>query len=713
MRRTDGGTGRQSIVVMRFDAARRVDGDGFLVMQCLSRGLLICREVRRTRLHGDFPEIRFRGVGDLRHTHDTIPARVGRAAGDRVLFLRAVLPRLFTHIVRADGRLAVCRHGRTVTDGDFRRGVDGVPRVRAGAAVAARADGLDLIVSSVFMIRRNLRAARLDLDVLPDRGFCLMIHLDTDDSDRSIDDAAASGDGMRVSIVVIRRHRHRRAGDELVRRRERCPVSDGDMRGVFGLDLCYGHPHAADADARRGRERGYLRCVFRRKGNGFPRELRVLPDLGRDIHCRRKVCARPGAAENACRCSECIRIHRGLGIRRDSESFIRLHFALVLALLVSDARLQRAGDIRCDDSTIQRAVERHRGPGHIRRQRAVIVRRDGNILRVDGIRIAKERRDSTLVRPCPDRSLPGHAAGDGSPCDVFIKVVRGFCGNGKILPCRHRRRLVHERLCLRVCMQYADGRADARHRAARETAHDVLHGEMVICFDSDITRRRDDRPVSDLRKRAFLACAARRLRYESRTEARLHFSKRLRVIRIDGFARVLIDVRKFLIHPAVKADGLSILARFARERLLVFFGHGTADAIDGNAARKAERANGSRNRIRHDAMHIVFRFDGHAAARCDLVPIAEESIRLRLNISHIDGCADRRTAGAGRRGDGVLHFLDFMRRRERDILRSILAVAGLLVNLHARIRVCLRDRGEVHHIRRAREADIGAARRLQ
>ena len=112
-------------------------------------------------------------------------------------------------------------------------------------------------------------------------------------------------------------------------------------------------------------------------------------------------------------------------------------------------------------------------------------------------------------------------------------------------------------------------------------------------------------------------------------------------------------------------------------------------------------------------MHIVFRFDGHAASRCDLVSIAEEGIRLRLDISHIDGCADRRTAGAGRRGDGVLHFLDFMRRRERDILRAILAVAGLPVDLHARIRVCLRDRGEVHHIRRTRKAGIRAARRLQ
>ena len=373
VRRTDGGTRRQRIVVMRFDAARRVDGDGFLVMQGLSRSLLFRRQVRSACLHGDFPEIRFRGVGDLRHAHDAIPARVGRAAGDRVLFLRAVHPHLFANVIRADGGLPVRRHTRAVTDGDFRRGVDGVPRVRPGAAVAARTDGLDLIVSSVFMIRGNLRAARLDLDVLPDRGFCLMIHLNTDDSDRSIDDAAASGDGMRVSIVVICRLVHRRAGDELVRRRERCPVSDGDTRNIFGLNLCYGHPHAADTDARRGRERGHLRCIFCRKGNGFPGELRVLPDFRRDIDSGRKVCARPRAAENACRCAECIRIHLCLGIRRHRERIICLHFARVAAFVVSDARLRRAGDICRDDRAIQRSVERHRGPGHIRFQRAVIV----------------------------------------------------------------------------------------------------------------------------------------------------------------------------------------------------------------------------------------------------------------------------------------------------------------------------------------------------
>ena len=291
--------------------------------------------------------------------------------------------------------------------------------------------------------------------------------------------------------------------------------------------------------------------------------------------------------------------------------------------------------------------------------------------------------------------------------------MRGLGGNGKILSCRHRRRLIHERFRLRIRIQYADGRTGTRRRAARETAHDVLRRERVIRMDFDIARRVDDRAVSDLCERAFLARGARRLGRKGFAKARFHLIKRCRVIRTDRFAGAFVDLRKLLIHPAVEADGLAILTRLARERLLVFRRHRAADVIDRDTARKSHKTDGGRDRIRHDVMHIVFRFDGHAAARGDLVFIAEEGIRLRLDISYIDGCADRRTAGAGRRGDGVLHFLDFMRRRERDILRAILAVAGLLVDLHARIRVCLRDRGEVHHIRRARETGIGAARRLQ
>ena len=332
---------------------------------------------------------------------------------------------------------------------------------------------------------------------------------------------------------------------------------------------------------------------------------------------------------------------------------------------------------------------------------------------MDGIRIAKKRRDGTLVRPCPDRSLPSYAAGDGSPRDIFLKIVRGLCRNGKILSCRHLRCLVHERFRLRIRIQYADGRTGTCRRAARETAHDVLHGERVIRMDFDIARRIDGGAVSDLCERAFLARAARRLGRKSLAKARFHFIQRCRVIGIDCFAGAFVDFREFLIHPAVEADGLAILTRLARERLLVFRRHRAADVIDRDTARKSHKTDGGRDRIRHDVMHIVFRFDGHAAARCDLVSIAEEGIRLRLDISHIDGCADRRTAGAGCRGDGILHFLDFMHRRERDILRAILTVAGLLVDLHARIRVRLRDRGEVHHIRRTREAGIGTARRLQ
>ena len=267
VRCTDGGTGRQGIVIMRFDAARGVDGDGFLVVQGLARGLFFCRKLRSARLQGDFPEIGLRGMGDLRHTHDAIPGVERRTTRSGILLFRAVFPRLFTHIVRADGRLPIRRHGRTVTDGDLRSGVHGVPRIRPGAAVSAGRDRLDLIVSSVFMICGDLRAACLDLDILPDRGLGGILHSDPYDRHGSGDDAAASGNGMRIGIVIIPRLIHHRAGDELIRGRERCPVSDGDTRGIFGVDLCHGRSHAADADARRGRECGHLRRIFRRKGH--------------------------------------------------------------------------------------------------------------------------------------------------------------------------------------------------------------------------------------------------------------------------------------------------------------------------------------------------------------------------------------------------------------------------------------------------------------
>ena len=286
VRCTDGSTSRQRIVIMRFDAARGVDGDGFLVMQGLPRGLFFCRKVRSARLQGDFPEIRFRGVGDLRHTHDAIPGVERRTTRSGILLFRSVFPRLFTHIARADGRLPVRRHGRTVTDLDLRSGVHGVPRIRPGAAVSAGRDRLDLIVSSVLVIRGNLCTARLELHILSDRGLGGILHVDAHDRHRSCDDAAASGNGMRIGIVIIRRLMHHRAGDELVLSRERCPVRDGDTRGIFGFDLCHGRPHAADADTRRGRECRELRRILRRKCHRLRGELGVLPDFRQDVDRR-------------------------------------------------------------------------------------------------------------------------------------------------------------------------------------------------------------------------------------------------------------------------------------------------------------------------------------------------------------------------------------------------------------------------------------------
>ena len=83
-------------------------------------------------------------------------------------------------------------------------------------------------------------------------------------------------------------------------------------------------------------------------------------------------------------------------------------------------------------------------------------------------------------------------------------------------------------------------------------------------MDFDIARRVDDRATSDLCERAFLARTARRLRHKSFAKARFHFIQRCRVIGTDRFARAFVDLREFLIHPAVEADGLAILARLAR-----------------------------------------------------------------------------------------------------------------------------------------------------
>ena len=119
VRRTDGSARRQGIVIMRLDPAVGVDGDGFLVVQGLARRLFFCRKVRSARLQGNFPEIGLRGVGDLRPADDTVPGGQRCTCGGGIFLLRSIRPRLFTCIVRADGRLPLRRHGRTVTDGDL------------------------------------------------------------------------------------------------------------------------------------------------------------------------------------------------------------------------------------------------------------------------------------------------------------------------------------------------------------------------------------------------------------------------------------------------------------------------------------------------------------------------------------------------------------------------------------------------------------------
>ena len=103
-------------------------------------------------------------------------------------------------------------------------------------------------------------------------------------------------------------------------------------------------------------------------------------------------------------------------------------------------------------------------------------------------------------------------------------------------------------------------------------------------MDLDTARRVDDCAVSDLCERAFLARAARSLGRKGGAKARFHFIKRRRFIRANRFAGAFIDFREFPIHPAVEADRLTILARLARERLLVFRRHRATDIVDRDTA---------------------------------------------------------------------------------------------------------------------------------
>ena len=112
-------------------------------------------------------------------------------------------------------------------------------------------------------------------------------------------------------------------------------------------------------------------------------------------------------------------------------------------------------------------------------------------------------------------------------------------------------------------------------------------------------------------------------------------------------------------------------------------------------------------------MHIVSRRDMDISLCRNLIAITEKGIRPCLHVRDVNGRTDRGPAGARRRSDGVLHFLDFMRRCDRDILRDVFAVAFLLVDFCACIRVRLREGREVHHIRCPRKAGVGAACRLE
>ena len=191
------------------------------------------------------------------------------------------------------------------------------------------------------MFRCDFRTACLNCNVPANRRFRRVFQIDADDSDRTIDNTAGAGNGVRVRIVTPRIGRLIHGGfrSELIRRRECCAVLYFDARSVFGLDFRYRHANAANADTRRGGESLDVRGVVCRERNRLAGELRVLADFRLYVDRRLKFCTRPRAAENTGRRANRRRIHLRLCARSDHEGVICLHFARIDALVIANSRL--------------------------------------------------------------------------------------------------------------------------------------------------------------------------------------------------------------------------------------------------------------------------------------------------------------------------------------------------------------------------------------
>ena len=258
---------------------------------------------------------------------------------------------------------------------------------------------------------------------------------------------------------------------------------------------------------------------------------------------------------------------------------------------------------------------------------------------MNGIRIGEERGNCALVIPRRDRPLSGNAAGEGRADDVFIQCVRRFRLHVEVLRRRHGRRFVHESFRLRIGMHSADRCTNACRRAARKTAHDILHGKGVVCVDRDIAACINGGAIPDFCERSFVPCAVRCLGRKGSAKTRFHFIERLGIICTDGFVSTFVDFLEFAIYPAVKADSFAIFVRLAGERRLVFRRHGAPDIINRDTACKTKGTNRRRNRIRLNVMHVIFCIDGHISACRYLISIAKERIRLGLDICYVDSRA--------------------------------------------------------------------------
>ena len=705
MRRADGCARGERASVFGNHVARRIDGDGILIIERLAPCLFFVGEIRRIRLNGDRIQIDRRHVRDGCLIHDAIPARECRTDAADVLLITvlitvlitAVPPCLFCDILRANGRLFGCRDGAATPYANARIRCDRDFRLATRTADTTRADRVHFYIFCIVMLRRDGGLLRCHARRVADGNFRFLRHIDKSLTDRTGNDAARTCDGLRVRIVVLRVRRfvHAYSDRERFIRRELRVIADTDQR--FVLRLCFRNCDTDACDAKAGRNRPRLqgRCILRCDGNVLPMNGGLISYICLRCHLRRKRHARTGSGIDAKRrtnrlCGElriCFRIDLRLFLRVDRRPITHTSF-------------RRTIDMCRDDRAIQSARQRNRCARELRIEASYIARGNSRLSAGRDERSRpRQRTDDALVHPGLFRPLRGDTAGEGRANDVTLHLVVRRRRNLDI-PRRLDRRSL-SRLRLRQGIRADDIDRDARRAAAcADIPHDIGHSKLVIGCHANAARR-DLTVCADLGERTLFA-HIRRLALECRSQFIFHIRKRICLVHAHGIARLgLVD---FAFHPVVHGAFAAILAGLAREHGSIAVTHDTAEAVHRDAARYAESAHGRRDGIRRNALHMVCCIDHQCAIRVELVIPSEEGIGLRANRTDICrrpqcSCTDRRAC------DRARHLVDIVLRLDRDIAAFFICL--IEENVISRIR--LGDSGEIRHIHCTRKAGIEPA----